>query len=246
MIEAIQLLLRLQEIDLQLHAANEELQSFPPLRAAALSQRADERAAVAAAQQSVAELERQQRTLDTELRDVEAVLEKLNVQLYEVTSKQALDALQSELDRAGATKSEHEDQILDLLEKIDSGSAAVEAAQRAASEGLAQGAVEEAAYAKREQELAEEITRLSGMRGDRETGLEAKVIRAYDGARRKRLPAVVYADAKRCPVCRMAISPQKWIELSVATTLVHCGTCDRILYGDKVSAAEGLGTSSGT
>jgi predicted nucleic acid-binding Zn-ribbon protein len=240
LIEAIQSLLRLQEIDLQLHAANEELESFPPLRVAAAAQRASELADIATAEQFVADQERQHRALETELGDVEAVLEKLNVQLYEVTSKQALEAIQNELDRAGAKQSLHEDLILDLLEKIDSGNADIEAAQGVAHEGEAQGAVEEAAYAKREKELADEVARLTLLRVDRATGLDPKVIRAYDASRRKRLPAVVFAEAKQCPVCQMVISPQKWIDLAVANALVNCGSCDRILYGEKVAKAEGV------
>jgi len=238
LIEAIQSLLRLQEIDLQLHAAREELASFPLLRAAAAAERAKELASVEAAEQVVADEERKHRALESELNDVEAVLERLGTQLYEVTSKHALEALQNELDRSNGVKSEKEDLILALLEEIDAASQAVAAARQAARDGEASGAAEEAARTERERALEAEVERLEGIRSERETGLDAPVVRAYDGARRKRLPAVVFVETKVCPVCQMAIGPQKWIELTRADALVHCGTCDRILYGDKVAQAE--------
>ena len=240
MIEAIQSLLRLQEVDLQLHAAREELATFPPAREAAAARRTDEQAAVAHAAEVVEGEERRHRALESELREIETVLERLNGQLYEVTSKHAMETLQSELDRHGEEKSDKEDLILELLETIDQATEALEHAREAARTGEETGASDEADRAKRERELEAEIAGLAVLRKEREVGIDTAVMRAYEGARRKRLPAVVFADAKRCPVCQMGISPQKWIELSVAASLVHCepaiGSCTATrLHGDRKS-----------
>jgi len=240
LIAAIQSLLRLQEIDLALHAARTELAAFVPQRQAAAEARTAERNAALSAHQALVEAELRHRALEAELRQVDALVEKLANQLYEVTTKHALDALKSEQAHADEKKSVQEDLILALLEELEAAAGVLAAARERAREGEERGAREEAARAKREPELAAEIARLEALRGDRAGNVEASVIRSYDGARRKRLPAVVFAESKSCPVCRMAISQQKLIYLRAASELVHCGSCDRILYGEKVAEAERL------
>ena len=245
MIEAIQSLLRLQEVDLQLHAAGEELAAIGPRRVAAAAERARERLGVEEAEKALAEIEHRNRELEGELRDVEAVLEKLNAQVYEVTSKQALEALQKELSRAEGQKSDREDLILELLESIDSATGVLEAVRTTEREGKEAGAGEEVELCKREQECAADIERLEPIRSELASGVEAGVIRAYDRARRKRLPAVVFTEEKSCPICRMKLGAQMLIELRAADVLVHCGTCDRILFGEKVAEAERANAESG-
>jgi predicted nucleic acid-binding Zn-ribbon protein len=239
LIEKIQRLLQLQEIDLQLHDAVLEVASFEPARTAAVSQRAAERAAIAVAEEVLSAAELRHRVLEGDLGAVEALLEKLNAQLYEVTSKTAFDALQSELSRSGSQKSDQEDRILELLDEVDTATATLDTARGAAEQGEAAGAEEEAARSKREQEMQAEITRLEALRVARAAEVDAATLSTYDRTRRKALPTVIFAPEKICPKCRMVISPQKLIDLRALAELVHCGSCDRILYGVKVAEAEG-------
>jgi predicted nucleic acid-binding Zn-ribbon protein len=43
----------------------------------------------------------------------------------------------------------------------------------------------------------------------------------------------------------MKLGAQMLIELRAADVLVHCGTCDRILFGEKVAEAERANAESG-
>ncbi len=155
-----------------------------------------------------------------------------------MTSKQALTALEHELARAREQKSSHEDQILELLEAIDAAEVAVEQAERDQREGEAARADGEAEMATRETELAQKIEDLRAGRADRTIGLDAALLQDYEAARRKRLPALAYAETKSCPVCRMVIPPQRLVELREVRKLVDCVSCGRILYGEKVRDAE--------
>ena len=238
MIESIQALLRLQEVDLRLAAAREESERLPSERQAAAAERVRESAEVAVASEVLTREEQRHRQLELELGDVEALLEKLGLQLYEITSKQALEALESEVARARERKSSHEDAILDLLEKIDVARDELSRARASQTEGEKAGEASEANRIVREPELEEEIAGLEQTRRERAEGVDATAVAAYDHARRRRLPALVFVDTKSCPQCRIVIAPQRLLELRTARTLVNCGSCGRILYGDKVQQAE--------
>ena len=241
MIESIQALLRLQEIDLCLEASRSEADQFPIQRQAAAAERSREEAEAVAAAEELRREEQRQRELDSELRDVEALLEKLDAQLYEITSKQALDALQHEQTNARERKSGHEDLILELLEKIDLAREVLARAERDQGQGAAAREADEQLRAQREQVLGEQMARLDDARRERTAGLDANLIAAYDFARRKRLPAVIFAESKACPRCRIMIAPQRRVDLRTAKSLVTCGSCGCILYGDKIQQAEQAG-----
>ena len=231
-------LLRVQELDLQIQAATDEVTSFAPRRADAVSARALQADAVATGTADLTEKAGRHRLLESELRDVETLLERLSKQLYEVTSKQALTALEHELTRARELQSSHEDDILELLETIDVAEAATGQAEQEQREGEAARVDGEAAMVARETELAQKIESLRAGRADRTTGLDAALLQDYEEARRKRLPALAYAETKSCPVCRMVIPPQRLVELREVRKLVDCVSCGRILYGEKVRDAE--------
>jgi predicted nucleic acid-binding Zn-ribbon protein len=241
LIESIQALLRLQEIDLCIEAARREGEQLPIQRQTALGERGREEAVAAAAAEELQSHEQSQRQLESELRDVEVLLEKLDAQLYEITSQQALEALQHELAHARTRKSEHEDAILELMEQIDVARDVLARAETDQREGVAAGEAAEQVRAEREQELEVELKRLEESRGGRLGELEAGLIGAYDHARRNRLPAVVFVTERSCPSCRIMISPQSLVDLRTAKTLVTCGSCSCILDGDKVQQAEHAG-----
>lgn len=238
MIESIQALLRLQEVDLRLAAAREESERFPSERQLAAAERAREAAEVAAANEVLTREEQRQRHLELELRDVEALLEKLGSQLYEVTSKLALEALESETARAREHKSSHEDAILELLEEIDTARDALRDARAREEQGREAGEANEASRIARERELEEEVAGLEQTRCERAEAVDAAAVDAYDHARRRQLPALVFVEAKSCPLCRMVIAPQRLLDLRSAKSLVTCGSCGRIFYGEKVQQAE--------
>ncbi len=241
MIESIQALLRLQEVDLCLEAARREADQLSPQREAAAAERTREEAAAVEAAEDLRCQEQHRRQLESELSEVEAVLEKLDRQLYEITSKHALDALQHEQANARQRKSKHEDAILELMEKIDLGRDVLAGAESGQRDGAVSGATAEEARAERERVLALQMERLEQARRDRLGGLDARLIGAYDNARRKRLPAVAFIEAKSCPSCRIMVAPQRLVDLRSATKLVTCGSCGCILYGDKVLQAEQRG-----
>lgn len=223
-------MLRLEESDGRIREGQAELASFPPQREEARSAATSDRAAVEQAEELRAEREREHRNLEAELQDADRLVEKLDAQVYEVTSKQAMEAIQSELVAAKQNKSDLEDRVLEMLEQIEEAGEAVEAAATHERDGSAQRALEADARESREKEVGADLERLADERAQRAAEIDAGVLHQYEGARRKAWPVLALASTKSCPACRIVIAPQKWNDLGTGRKLVSCGSCHRILY----------------
>lgn len=237
MVDEVLKLLRLQDTDSRIREAGAELASFGPEREEAEAAAAVDCAALEAAAAARDEREHEHRGLEAELQDADRLVEKLDAQVYEVTSKQAMDAIQSELEVGKHRKSSLEDQILEVLEVIEGATAACEAAvalEREKSEDRSRRA--EARDA-RETALEVELERLAEDRTQRSGDVEAEALRHYEDARRKAWPVLAQVETKFCPVCRIVIAPQRWIEIGAARKLVSCGSCHRILYAEPVASS---------
>ena len=100
MVEGLKQLIRLQELDDALAAAEGELAKLPELRARCAAQREAAEARTAEARQAVQDAEGLQRGAETELQDKEALLAKLENQQHQVKSNEAYTALLREMDEA--------------------------------------------------------------------------------------------------------------------------------------------------
>lgn len=237
MVDEILKLLRLEDVDGRIRNAQEELAAFGPEREDAVAGAASDRAEMEAAAEARDACENVHRHLETELQDADRLVEKLDAQVYEVTSKQAMEAIQKELGAAREKKSGLEDQILETLDQIEAASARVDEAGAVATDRAGEREREEAVRAARETAREAELEQLAAERATHGANVESDVLRRYEDARRKAWPVLARVEIKSCPVCRIVIPPQKWNEIGTAKKLVTCGSCHRILYGDKVAAA---------
>jgi hypothetical protein len=234
LVENFQALLRLQAVDGSVRTADEEIATFDPRRAEAAQGEAQDQAAIEVANAALSESEHEHRGLETELSDVDALVVKLDGQVYEVTSKQAMEAIQNELAAATERKSQLEDKILELLESIEEATQAVAEADAGATARADEHVTDDEAMTRREAELRKQLEDLGKRRTGALEGLDAGMVRSYEAARRRAWPALVRAETKSCPACRMVIAPQKWLEIGRAETIVSCGSCHRILYSEKI------------
>ena len=234
MIEEIRKLLRLEEIDLRIREAQRELAAFPAEREAAEQAAAVDRQAIAAARALLEEREGVHRQLETELQDADQLVEKLDAQVYEVTSKQAMEAIQSELAAAKGRKSDLEDRTLEVLDALDEAGTGIEEAEKQERERTAERESAETARSARETELHATLESLETARAEAAGSVLAEALQRYEDSRRKAWPVLAKVETKSCPACRIVIGAQKWNEINVGTKLATCGSCHRILYGDKV------------
>jgi predicted nucleic acid-binding Zn-ribbon protein len=235
-VEHFRILLRVQELDGLIRGAEQEIATFAPRRVEAGRLETADAASASAAGAVLEERELEHRRLESDLSDTDSLVEKLDAQVYEVTSKQAMDAIQNGLQAAKAKKSELEDCILELLESIEVSEQEVAARETAAREHSADHAREGDEMQRREPELRGEIEQRQADRAAKAGELDPQALRTYEDARRKAWPVLVQVEVKSCPACRIVIAPQKWVEIGRAEKLITCGSCHRIMYGEKAIA----------
>lgn len=236
MVEEIRKLLRVEDLDRQVREANAELATFGPEREAAAKAVVADRQAVIAVEAVLDEREQESRELEVDLQDADQLVVKLDAQVYEVTSKQAMEAIQNELAAAKVRKSDLEDRSLEVLDAMELAATGIADAGALEAERAAERAAAEAARTARETALQQELERLGVARAAEAADVDKDVLRSYEAARRKAWPVLARAEIKSCPACRIVIPPQKWNEINTAKKIVPCGSCHRILYGDKVAA----------
>jgi predicted nucleic acid-binding Zn-ribbon protein len=159
----------------------------------------------------------------------EALLQRLNAQSVQVTSSQAYEALQHELDNAGRASSEFETRALELMEAIDQVRGEVAVAESRLQEAEERSPAQLDEISRREGQLTAERETLLERREKACQCLDAELFAHYERVAQKRRPAVGIFEGKVCPECRIALPTMRASEIQRAEKVHACSTCQRLL-----------------
>lgn len=236
MIENLRQILILARVDEVLRAREAEAAGIP-VRRAELEARVEAAArALAEARAAVEAHRHEERRIEGEVRDREALIQRLETQTYQVKSNEAYRAMLHEMEHARTEISERETAILELMEALDRAHAALAEAEVAVAAAARAAKDEEQAIAAREAELVQEVARARGERDGVAKGIAAAVLSQYERIASRRRPAVVVASHDLCLGCRVNIPPQHSLRLLRGDSIVTCGACQRILVHERVAA----------
>lgn len=220
----------LHQLHLKLRAVQEKLERGPR-QLKARRQTLDKRAADLEAH--IAQLKQLRVTADQknlQLKTSEAKLRTLQKRFDEASSGKEYDILRSQIDADTMAKSVLEDEILEILEKVDQAKqqqAKLEeelAATKKEAEDMA------AAVAAAEPPLRDEAGTLEAALRDAEKELPANIVELYRRLVQSHGPdALVPVENKACTVCYAGLSPQDLVNLKNGK-FVFCRSCGRLLY----------------
>ncbi len=233
--EILQRLLGLEELDARLARLEGEQTELPRRREALAQQRAERVAAMDTLQQTIAADQHRERELERALADTEAVLTRLDVQQYEVTSKAAYQALLHEMSAARQAKSRHETEILELMERVEAGQQELARLAAQAKQAEARAEEERRGLDARDAELAEQLGRVREARAERAGQLDGVILEQYERVASHRRPATVVVSGSSCPGCQIRIPPQSGVDLRSGRVLVTCESCHRILVHESLA-----------
>jgi predicted nucleic acid-binding Zn-ribbon protein len=157
----------------------------------------------------------------------------------EIKTNKEFQAHRFEIELAKKKKGEIEDQLLLLMEEVDTKKkelARVEEAVKTSEQRFnAEKTTLEGSVGALEEELAE-VTR---KRKQMAAGVEPSLLRTYDKLRVTRKGQALAGVTKEgnCRACRLQIEPQVVSDVKRANTVLTCSYCHRILYwaGDPVA-----------
>ena len=165
-----------------------------------------------------------------QLRSNETKIAELKAKLNTASSNREYDIIRRQIDADLMANSVFEDEILELLEKIDGANAKVTRTQEMLATAREQQDGCEAKVATSQPELYKELSRLEPAIAEAEHPLPSEITELYH-----RLVQAYGADALAsvesgvCTACYMEVSPQSRVELNSAK-IITCKSCGRLLY----------------
>lgn len=226
----LETLVDLHHCDLELRRLDAELERLPKKKAEIEAKLLADRAALDAAKADLDTLAKNRKKLELEVQDFEAKRSKYKGQLGEVKTNKEYSALLHEIETMDREIRGREDQILEAMEKVEGGQAAVKA-EESAFKSVESTRRDEIAVI--DASIAEVRGRRAAAASSRETRLSAlNPERRADYERIAKMRGTALSEAKdgSCTMCHVKLRPQVFVDVKHNEGIHNCSSCGRILY----------------
>jgi predicted nucleic acid-binding Zn-ribbon protein len=191
------------------------------------------RQAVDEARDALEGVSRQQRDQEWQVDDLRSRLSDVEGKLYggSVRNPKELAGVQEEANILKGQLRRREDELLDLMVRVEEGQAALREAEESLAEVEGRWRQEQKELTSEKERLEGELAGLEERRG-RQSGLvEAKVLALYDNLlQRRQGRAVVKVERGMCGGCRISLPMTVLQKARSGLDVVQCVSCERILY----------------
>ncbi|OGX10833.1 MAG: hypothetical protein A3K11_00100 [Nitrospirae bacterium RIFCSPLOWO2_12_FULL_63_8] len=238
--EQLERLIALQEADLRLEELAERKRRIPEMVEAARQPLQAAQALRESAKQAFETTGKERKSCEQELAAQEQVISKLQDRTTkgEIKTNREYQAHLLEVELTKKKRGEIEEQILILMDAVDTKKKELAQAEAVAKEADQRFNAEKTALESSVGALDEE---LAGLRQKREAlmaTVEPSLLRSYEklkSSKKGQAMAGVNKDGS-CMSCRLQVQPQVVAEVKRATSILTCSYCNRILYwaGDPV------------
>jgi hypothetical protein len=228
----LEALLDLHRADLELRKHDARLAELPKQKAAIEERILKERQALDAAKAALDQTAKDRKRLEGEVQDLEAKRSKYKGQLGEVKTNKEYTALLHEIENVEGQIRSREDTILEEMEKVESGQAAVKKEEAAFKAVEAERRQEIRAL---EAEIAREKTAREAVEGRRSriaSALKTDLMTEYARIAKARGSSLAEAKDGGCSACHVKLRPQVFLDVKRNDAVRACSSCSRILYFD--------------
>jgi predicted nucleic acid-binding Zn-ribbon protein len=224
-------LIDLQKLDQQIASLRRDLDALPAETAKRQKAIDSKRNDAAAKERSVQETELQVRNLDLATKQADDEIKKLDARLNVVKNNAEYQATLLQIESVKRERDRVQEEALALLDKL----APLKAARDEAREALAAEIQVFDKFLQEAQKLARsreaEVTAVAAGRAQLLVGLPRDLIDRYDKLFRSRDRLSVCAvEGQVCQGCYNRITVNDVARLRGGTSIVECGSCNRILY----------------
>jgi uncharacterized protein len=240
--EAIKQLLSLQERDVELDRLQAELAAIPKEIDAIKKQMDAEKTALEDSKKELTQVQMEKKNREVDLAAKEEAVRKHTAELNSIKSNDAYRAMMGEIEKSKTEKSVLEDQILQLMDKVDEAQRKWKERENSAksTEGQRQSQIGE--WETKQKNLQEQIAQKQSERETVAASYPKALAEKYQRLRQgKRGAVVVPLKNEQCSGCHMKVSPNLINEVKRAQTMMVCEHCSRIVYLEEVPAAKPAG-----
>jgi uncharacterized protein len=225
------LLVKLQEFDVAIDAADQKAQSVAPLIAKKTQELEGLKTSLKAAKEKAATYTMKKKNLEAQGEEKEKDLKKHQAALNSLKSNDAYKAMLSEIEAAKNAVVQIEDEILVVMESIESADKEYKATEQKlkSDESVIKAAIQD--LEKQKAELEAQAAQKKADRATFAATISPASLSQYEGIRSRRGGiAIVPMVANSCGECRMNLTQNQLIEIKKAKNVVSCNNCMRIIY----------------
>ena len=174
---------------------------------------------------------KERKTLESSLKDAETKVTKFKEKIPEIKTNKEYQSLLKEIESAGQEKSDIEEKILILFEKLDELKAKRSEKENVVKEVEKVFNSEKEIIEKDYEQLAEILKELESQKDSIVSNMDPKLLSEYNRLLcDKKGLAVVTVKNEHCLGCHMRIPPQVFTEIKKNEKISYCLNCKRILY----------------
>ncbi|MCC6278137.1 MAG: hypothetical protein IT289_09510 [Oligoflexia bacterium] len=228
--EELEKLSRLQEIDLRIDQANKIKNQAPNAFSELEKQIATESLQAQTLSNTKDELEKQKRSLETDMAMDSDRIKNIEGRLGAVSNNKEYHAASKEVDKAKKLISDRTKMVSDLSEKIAAQNQALSVVEAKIAELKTELEKRQAEVGSKVQEADNEIAKIAGDRTSAASQVNPSLISRYNRIRTRYSDALVAARGGHCTSCNVSLPPQMYIQVQKGLELVSCPSCQRLLY----------------
>ena len=238
--QQLALLEELQQHDARLQEQEQALKALPEKVQLKKNDLAKLEAIVTRERVSLAEAEKFRRDLEGQLKSDESTAARSKGKLSAVKTSKDYMAAQREMETQRKMIGEREEEILKLIDGIESKKKALAQMEKDTSDLRAIVVEEEKVVDAKVTEVRAKVTEERVVRDVVAAKVRPDILKKYGTIRMRRGLAVVPVIKATCQGCHMSIPPQLYNLLQRGTTVETCPTCARIIYWSELMAEKKL------
>ncbi len=233
------LLVRLQTLDRERDAQRRLADQTEPLLAARRQKVDQAAAALAKARDDLKHARAKAHDAEVDLKAKSEQVRKLELQLNTAKTNQEFHALQTHIGKIRDEASEEEEKTLSLYDAIERQEGLVKDSEAGLDKLKAELAEFEEVCRKDREEALAEIAATDGRREQLAAELTADLRAEYEKLREARDGEVVTpCEDRSCGGCGVQLTPNDVAKILGCTTIIHCRSCQRILYAPEALKAQ--------
>ena len=229
--DQLRILVQLQDKDFRIAEIVEKQKNLPSIIASVRGKLDKAQQELSEASDSFDSATKERKALESSLKDAETKVTKLKEKIPEIKTNKEYHALLKEIDSAVHEKSDIEEKILILFEKLDELKAKRSEKENVFKEEEKVFNREKEIIEKDSNQLSEVLKELESQKAAIVSQVDTKLLSEYNRLLTdKKGLAVVTVKNEHCVGCNMRIPPQVFAEIKKNEKISYCLNCKRILY----------------